>query len=506
MKKLFSLLAIILFSPLSHVGMALAHPLDISSTAGTLYENRISLITYIHPYQGENFLKSQWKIFNDLSDFYTQKETFSEYITQNVTFKNKGDTCTMSKPEMKEWANYDIFVKWIPLEYYVECSSRIEELSIDIRYFTGFVLQTNRFTLLDSTGREVYYNVGTSKVTLLEYMRDKEQIIIDTDGDGLSDVHEKKYLTDPKKEDTDSDFYYDSEEVLYGWDPLNKWVSPGQVPRYAYGPRLSTPGNSINQMWDTKEKTFTSAPEKDYGISAWAQGWDLFSQILKYLGEKADGIEGTPGFIWLFLMTIALGMFHALGPGHAKTLLTGILLDKSTTRVQWFRFALIFSVTHIIDIIFLYLLLRTSFLVIDAAVVLSFLQKLAPVILIVLGWYLVFTAYRKEEVSSDTTRIEKYSEWKIWILGLVAGIAPCTFGWSIFFLLISMGKISWIPLFVGGVGIWVFLSLILIIICVEKIRQYSYQKVSSLAHYSWVFSWGFILIVGIFLATRVFLS
>lgn len=43
---------------------------------------------------------------------------------------------------------------------------------------------------------------------------------IDTDGDGLLDVNEKKYGTNPKKFDTDKDGFGDKEEIMNGFNPL----------------------------------------------------------------------------------------------------------------------------------------------------------------------------------------------------------------------------------------------------------------------------------------------
>lgn len=42
---------------------------------------------------------------------------------------------------------------------------------------------------------------------------------LDSDNDGLTDVLEKKYGSDPKKKDTDGDGYSDGEEVKNGYNP-----------------------------------------------------------------------------------------------------------------------------------------------------------------------------------------------------------------------------------------------------------------------------------------------
>lgn len=45
---------------------------------------------------------------------------------------------------------------------------------------------------------------------------------IDTDGDGLLDINEKKYGTNSKKFDTDGDGFGDKEEIMNGFNPLGK--------------------------------------------------------------------------------------------------------------------------------------------------------------------------------------------------------------------------------------------------------------------------------------------
>jgi hypothetical protein len=53
-------------------------------------------------------------------------------------------------------------------------------------------------------------------------VKEEEIITIDTDKDGLTDIEEEKYKTDPNNKDTDNDGYTDYEEIESGYDPLNK--------------------------------------------------------------------------------------------------------------------------------------------------------------------------------------------------------------------------------------------------------------------------------------------
>lgn len=159
---------------------------------------------------------------------------------------------------------YEVMTSGILFEYSVVCPSMIHTLDFDITFFTGFALQTNRLHLLDDTGNEVFYRVGTPNITRISYDPQETNTMIDTDGDGLSDQDELASNTDPRNPDTDGDFYTDSEEVTFGWDPRNKNISPGQSPRYEYPKTTLRPGNSIAQVESTASENSTKNASSPY--------------------------------------------------------------------------------------------------------------------------------------------------------------------------------------------------------------------------------------------------
>jgi hypothetical protein len=144
-----------------------------------------------------------------------------------------------------------ILTEGLQIDYSIICPQSIDTLDIDVRFFTGFQLQTNKVTLLDSEGNEVFFKVGTPIIHHFTYTRGKQIEITDTDHDGLSDEEERAYLTDINRADTDDDFYTDTEEVMHGWDPRNPAVSPGQIRRDAPVPVSMRPDSSIAQVANT---------------------------------------------------------------------------------------------------------------------------------------------------------------------------------------------------------------------------------------------------------------
>ena len=86
---------------------------------------------------------------------------------------------------------------------------------MDVTFFTGFALQTNRVHLLDTDGNEIFYKVGTPHISRLTYRAHEVMMLVDSDNDGLSDEDERASNTDLSNRDTDGDFYTDYEEVTF---------------------------------------------------------------------------------------------------------------------------------------------------------------------------------------------------------------------------------------------------------------------------------------------------
>lgn len=80
--------------------------------------------------------------------------------------------------------------------------------------------------------------------------REETKVVIDTDGDGLTDEEEAQYGTDPKKADTDGDGLFDFEEInIYKTNPLNPDTDGDSYPdglevRNGYNP--NGPGRLVN--------------------------------------------------------------------------------------------------------------------------------------------------------------------------------------------------------------------------------------------------------------------
>lgn len=77
----------------------------------------------------------------------------------------------------------------------------------------------------DQIQLEEVLNLNTDVIDEEGIQFENENLNLDSDGDGLTDIEEEKWRTDPNYSDSDSDGYLDGEEVQNGYDPLG----PGRI-------------------------------------------------------------------------------------------------------------------------------------------------------------------------------------------------------------------------------------------------------------------------------------
>jgi ABC-type nickel/cobalt efflux system permease component RcnA len=469
-----------------------AHPLDVSSTTFLLQDKTIQWTTYLHNYEVTILLAKKWHAITEVGEVYPYADEILDYFKNHVNILNNGNTCEIRDLRLIKKEAFQVLASGFQLEYTILCTEKIGSLITHVNLFTDFELQTNRLSIIESDGTEAYYKVWTHKITELQYKRGEKIEQKDTDQDGVSDEEELVYKTDPKNRDTDGDHYLDGEEINYGWDPLNKMLSYGQSQRMEY-PKifLITPKTGITQI---NTNTSHARDLSQNGI-----GSDIFQKVLKIIGNTISKEDETSFFI-IFFLVMGLGFLHAIGPGHAKSLLAAMMIHKKASFWTGLKFIGIFSVTHIIDIFFLYLCLVLFMRFFDSTMLINIIPKISAITLLCLGIYLIFRAWKGYEEKEET-----YSNSQTWIMWIVAGIAPCTFGWSLFFLLLSLGKISWIPPLIFAIALWIFLCLFWILIIIHSSKDILYSKSSSLSKYSLHFSAFFIFCLWIYFCINTFI-
>jgi ABC-type nickel/cobalt efflux system permease component RcnA len=467
----------------------MAHPLDVSSTVLSLGDTTIQGITYLHNYEVSMLLSKNGHTFSEIGEMYQYRGEMTDYIRQHLNIQNNAKPCTIVKIDLIEQEPYIVLTSGFQFQYTFQCDETIKDIVVSLDLFTNFDLQTNRLSILESNGREVFYKVGTHKIIDIPYTRWVKTVRLDTDNDGLPDEEELVYKTNANNRDSDRDFYLDGEEVNYGWNPLNPDPSPGQEMRHEYPANfLLPPQPGLAQTGSTVSRDLSQA-----GL-----GSDIFQNVLKKIGKTVSKEENTP-FVLIFFLVMGLGFLHALGPWHAKSLLTAMMIHKKASFRTGFKFILIFSITHIIDIFFLYLCLALFMRFFDSTSLLNLVPKISALALLGLWCYLLFRVWRGYEDDES-----EYSISQTWIMGIIAGLAPCTFGWSLFFLLLSLGKMSWIPALIFAIAIGIFLCLLIVLILITVFKKKLYTSLGKISEYSLIFSAGCIFLLWLYFTITSF--
>ena len=230
---------------------------------------------------------------------------------------------------------------------------------------------------------------------------------------------------------------------------------------------------------------------------------------------KSDQIKNASLGVMLILVFL-LGALHTLEAGHSKAILASAMLHKKMSLKKGIAYAAVFTATHIGDIIIMGIIFAIANNFFQFYAKFTQLGTYAGYVLLVTAiWILIrnLKEYRHnkshghEHVHSNlTTSGDDHShththELKTDIsfkeqlfLGFITGIAPCLFGWSVFMLVVSTGKmINLIPVILFfGLGIFTALSLTVFVI--SKLKNRTYGKFEKLAEISPILSGVFLMI------------
>ncbi|MCD4762014.1 sulfite exporter TauE/SafE family protein [bacterium] len=194
----------------------------------------------------------------------------------------------------------------------------------------------------------------------------------------------------------------------------------------------------------------------------------------------------------LFIV-LMLGFLHTLEAGHSKTILASLLIDKKMNIQQGLGYATVFTITHIADILLLGILFLTANAFVNVYTLLPHLQTFSLYALIFIAIYLLIKNtlhylehkfkrhhhhhghhHHHHEIESNTNfKHQLY-------IGFITGLAPCLFGWSIFMLFLSTGRMWFVIPLILAFGAGIFLALGLISLIVVKLKDSFFNK------YKWI--------------------
>jgi ABC-type nickel/cobalt efflux system permease component RcnA len=496
----------------------MAHPLDISSSTYTVYDTRIEAITYFHPSQVELILGKSGVNMRNLTyaDYYWYSSRLYEYLKQRISMSDwQWVTCELQNFSTRELGVDEIFTKWFPVAYSIVCQNNLNSFAYSIKIFIEQPLQTNRVLLYEgSTWNALAYKVLTSRIPNARFASGMIQKLIDTDGDWISDEEEVLYQTDAQKVDTDADYYTDYEEVMLWWNPISKELSPGQTERSQYpetpfelpsGIAQHAVVPSSNQSYPSPalDNTSNDVTREDSSFE-WAintQSFHLFQSVLKYIERirsEDDFMVLFPTLFFLFL----LGWLHAIGPGHSKGFMAGYILSHGVSYIKSVGYAAIFTMIHLADIVIITLLAKFVLYNFDTSAYFSQIQQYSSVLLLTVAFiFLIKSLWQYGRGPSQITNAS--SSWGLW-MAFFAGLAPCTFAWSILLVLFAIGRLDLAFPFVLAFGLGVFSALAVVATLIFHLRERVLGWGKGVVYILPIFSSVLLLVLASFLVYRVF--
>ena len=504
MKKIF--ISFVLF--FLFFGKIFAHPLDISNSFYSFKWNTLQVTTFFHTYEIEYLLKSKWFTIRNIWEYFQHQNIIQEYIHKNISLEVGWKKCQVWDVELIEKDEYSIILDGFEVNFQIDCQNHIESWLLKVQYFSEFPLQTNQSTFYDlnESVTPFHYTVLTPKIFSYQFdLTNKIPLcIVDSDWDGVSDDEERIYGTDPFKIDTDGDFFTDYEEIFWGWDPLSVTPGPAQPYRdslpqelvFAAEKNIKTKSDCLKEA-----ETFISQNQNKWLLQEWLAN-NYFRGVVEKIAKYLSG-EAWYGILTIMIFVMFLWFIHAAGPGHSKTLLVSYIIDKNKSFFDGLVFITIFTITHLIDIIVLFVLVKILMTHYDVSSFMIYIQRVSVFLLSIFSVYLFVKAYKNNRTCKLENTPKKDFKSNVF-LGIISGLVPCTFGWSIFLLLFSLWKISLIFPLIISLWVWIFLFLFLVLCLTYFLRKKYFESIEGFSKYSSLVSAGLLFFISLYLMTLLY--
>lgn len=154
MKRRFTRLFIV-FACFIQALVANAHPLDVSNTTLTLYENSIEWVTYVHPVELDRILVNNTQLTPTeitVDSYYALIGVLSQYLKDTISVNSASEKCELSNFSFTEDLMIDeIFSSGFPIGYHIQCSWPLADPEVSIRFLLEVPLQTNKLNIYKST-------------------------------------------------------------------------------------------------------------------------------------------------------------------------------------------------------------------------------------------------------------------------------------------------------------------------------------------------------------------
>ena len=503
--------------------------------------------TYIHPYEVAILARSRGYGLAEESSSELRELVFS-YLKDRFRITGSSGTGTESSPTYSSTRLPDILAEGLTVDYFVSIAEYPVTIVTDM--FTEYSnTQTNKLVFLDGGGSmypgstEVFLtNRRTEFVFDIETPDFSSEIddYTDTDGDGLSDHYERLYGLDATSEDTDEDGFTDLIEISFGWDPFD--TTPGEDQTQAFvqertvgGPEPEEPlepatsreteprpvaeskpiplpdqpsgtepvsadqdsGHIVRNSSrgsPAESRPYTTAPQPPGST----RGDGFLKTTLEMIERTMYSENGLRGILPLMFAVFTLGFLHASLPGHGNAVLASYMTAEDRRFHQALAYIATFVVTHLayVTILAVGLTLFTASLATDRLA--RILRIAGGIGMVVVSCYMIVkgvkavrsrTKGHSHEHSHHHDRTGKSRSAVL--LGFLSGLVPCSYGWALPMMILTIGKLSMVPAVVVpfGLGISTFLILLaagailirnMVIGFFAKAQRYSYLASGTL--------------------------
>lgn len=451
-----------------------AHPIDNTDSyfylekeidGYPLKENEIKMYSYINWTQAGLLVKKDLDILvYDIEELLKYQNIYNQYIKNNIKISNNGDVCPVTideSPVTEEQISLSLGTRVMGT---FTCSSKIDNVKIENTLFlSDFEFESN------------YTEIYSGDALLHALTLDKNRKVYE--------FNAKDLKLNPKGNETvDNSASLTADQVM------------GDVPV------------------DSTTGTQDTGPKESSFISS----------ITDVLFLRANSIKDQSVPVLLGLVFL-LGFLHTVEAGHSKSILASSMVHKKMDLKKGLMYAVVFTVTHLADIIIVGLILLVADNYLNILSNFSMLEKFAGYALFLMAIYLLLKSLRnflgKWSVINKNLEIHGYdhehghdhdhsheldpdmSFKDQLILGILAGLAPCVFGWSIFMLILSTNKIWILMPSILSFGLGIFLALAILVFLITHLKTRAYSKFEKIAEISPLVSAVFLLIYSIFLIT-----
>lgn len=248
----------------------------------------------------------------------------------------------------------------------------------------------------------------------------------------------------------------------------------------------------IAPLFETRDTVRTIQPHVTQGRRPDAPQVVIARRFL----DPGLGLWGTAG---LLLSAVALGAFHALGPGHGKSLLATVLIGERATYTHLLALGTVMTVTHVSDVFLMAFVASAISAIIPPTQLLNVLQVLSAIGLIGCGVYGIVRAIIRYRLirahpafgtmedahlrahalglphahGAAEAPMHDHAFRRALLTGFVGSLAPCPTAWAIFLGVLSAGRIGAGILLLFAFTIGLYATILLIGVFVLRSRAFA---------------------------------